>query len=147
MRGARGHPAPYRGRTRGAGPGRGGGSRAVVLGAPGCGVAGGRREGGEPRRPHCSAYCCFLGPENGETLPGAGMRCPPGAPHTARCRALGAGFAPRCPGAAEPPPGQTKEGLRGAGLPRWFKGDPGTVSKQSASNFSVFASSPLLLLQ
>lgn len=83
------------------------------------------------------------------------MHCPLGALRAARCRALGARLAPRCPGAtgvARASPGADRasawadKGGAAGGLSRWLKGDPSTVSKQSASNFSVFDSSLFLLL-
>lgn len=148
VRGARATP-----RRAGDEPGvRGRGVAGVARGGTrGSGVqgmgGGGRREGGEPERPLRSAYCCFLGPENGETLPGAGMRCPPGAPRAARCRALGARLAPCSPGRRGASSSWANRGGAVGALRRWFKGDRGTVSKQSASNFSIFACSPLPLLQ
>lgn len=123
--GSPGHPAPCSVRAWRAGLGRGGARR---LGPPTRGALGEARAAarkGKPRRPLGSAYCCFLGPENGETLPGAGCaahrvrRAPPdaepsapGSPLAARARP---GWPQRAPGPERACAWADKGGAEGSG--------------------------------
>lgn len=144
--GLAGHPVSCPGRAQGRGVA---GAR---LGDPpreGCWGGGGHREGGEPGLPLRLAYCCFLGPENGETLPGAGMRCSPGAPRQPDAEPS----APGSPLAARAHPGQPDAGSgarpsrrlgkqrrgHGGDCPGVLKVTVTTITKQCVSNFSMLA--------